>query len=63
MHPPNPQTNRAALADGPARKTNSNTADIATERTKLQERHLVRLYAVMFAAAAAIARLVYGVVR
>jgi hypothetical protein len=63
MHP-DPEMRNPAEAATTARaisQTNFNTADNATEPTKLQERRIARLYAVSVATAATIARLAYAV--
>jgi hypothetical protein len=64
MHPPNKKSPRQDDVGHPAGANQSlleANSDNATEPTKLQERHICRLYAVSFATAATIARLAYSV--
>lgn len=60
---PDPETRNPAAGQGHGAisQTNFNTADNATERTKIQARRIARMYAVTYATAATIARLAYAV--
>ena len=62
MHPPNPEKNRAALADGPVR-IDSDFSNIQPDQitaTARQAQHLRRLYALTSSVANAVAELAFA---
>jgi hypothetical protein len=64
MHPPDTETNRAALADGPVR-INSDFSIQPNQLTSTvrQAQHIRRLYLISFDAARIVAELAFGVAR